>query len=258
MSLDASSSRSGLLAAVSTDLHRLHRAWMELAFPRQLDAERTALGRWTPTTPRERAAFGAWSALGALAVAAGYPLLLLGVVVRFYARRLDGAAARLGVLGVVLVSLVAWGGLTALARLRFSADGFLAVLAASVVATASAVLAVLFARVGGRTTTVALAYPFGTTAVFLPPVVAALYSPALAGVVFPGSRTLAVWLLDNVLAVGGLASYLRATYDLTEAAYVLMWFAIAVPVGWLLGLVVTLANVVRPGDRRAAAGPGRR
>jgi len=238
-------SRSGLLAAVRIDLRRLHETWMALAFPRQRDYEGTALGKWQPSSAGERATYGAWSAVGFGVVLVGYPLLLLGVATRFYARRLDGAATRLGLVGVILLSVLVWGGLSAVARLRFSPEGFAAVLAASAVATVSGVLAVLGKRAGGRVVTVFAAYPFGVTAVFLPPVVAALYSPSVAELVFPRSQSIAVWLLDNVLVVGGVNELLRARFDLTEFAYVLMWFGLAIPVGWFLGLVVTLADVVR-------------
>lgn len=239
---------SGLLAAVRIDLRRLHETWMALAFPRQRNYHGTALGKWRPSTTTERASYAAWAALGLLVVAVGYPLLLVGFAARFYARRFDSAATRLGVLGVVVVSVVAWGLLSLLARLRFSPEGFAAVLAASAVATVSSALAVLAKRAGGRAVTVFAAYPFGVTALFLPPVVAALYSPTLAGVVFPGSQNLAVWLLDTVLVLGGVNEVLRASFDLTEATYPLMWFGLAIPVGWFLGLTVTLADVVR-GDR---------
>ncbi|MDX1745502.1 MAG: hypothetical protein R3324_06155, partial [Halobacteriales archaeon] len=83
-------------------------------------------------------------------------------------------------------------------------------------------------------------------AFFLPPVVAALYSPSLAEVVFPRSQVLAIWLLDTVLAVGGINEFLRARFELVGLAYVGMWFGLAVPIGWALGLLVTLANLVRP------------
>jgi hypothetical protein len=91
-----------------------------------------------------------------------------------------------------------------------------------------------------------LAYPFGVTALFLPPVVAALYSPSLGEIVFPRSDLVAVWLLDNVLDVYGLNTYLRTRFDLVGLTYVGMWFGLAIPVGWFLGLLVTLADLVRP------------
>jgi hypothetical protein len=237
----------GLLEAVRIDLRRLHDTWLELAFPRQLDAERTVVGRWRPETLPQKIAYGLWAALGVPLVALGYPLLIVGVLVRFNASRLDTATTRLGVVGVVLLSLLVWGALSAAAWLRdFPVDGLVAVVAASLVATVAAALAVVCSRVGGRGTTVLLAYPAGVTALFLPPVVAALYSPALAAVVFPGSQSLAVWLLTNVLTVGGLNDLLTARFDLRGLGYVAMWVAISVPLGWLLGFVVSLANVVRP------------
>jgi hypothetical protein len=102
-----------------------------------------------------------------------------------------------------------------------------------------------FARREGRASTVVLAYPLGVTAIFLPPVVASLYSPTLASVVFPSSESLAVWLLNNVLAVGGLAAFIRASFELQGLAHVGMWFLLAVPTGWFLGALATLATGVR-------------
>lgn len=238
----------GLFDAVRIDLRRLHATWMELVFPRQLDPGRV-VGRWKPESGLQRTVYLAWSAVGVPLLAAAYPLLLFGFAVRFYAGQVDSAATRLGVVGVVLTSLAAWGLLTVAAWLRrFPFDGLVAVGAAGAVATVAAALAVVFSTSGGRGTSVVLAYPAGVTAFLLPPVVAALYSPALADVVFANSRTLAVWLLDNVLAYGGVDAVVRARFDLRGLAYVAMWFVIAVPVGWLLGGVVALADVVRPAD----------
>ncbi|MFW5940139.1 MAG: hypothetical protein ACOCQU_06805, partial [Halolamina sp.] len=148
--------------------------------------------------------------------------------------------------GVVGLAAVTWGLLTVGAWVRqFSTNGLIAVAAAGGVATISAGLAYVLSRRGGRLTSVLLAYPAAMTALFLPPVVAALYSPALAGVL-TGSTTLAIWILDNVLAVGGLNEIIRQNFALEGPAYVAMWFGLAVPLGWLLGCVVTLADVIRP------------
>ena len=236
----------GLLGALRIDVERLHATWMELAFPRQLNPGRV-VGKWYPETDPQKLAYYAWAAVGLPLVAIGYPLLLVGFAARFYAGKVDTAVARIGVLGVVLASVLVWGSLTAAAWVsQFSFRGFVAVAVASVVATAAAALAVVFSRIGGRLTTVVFAYPAGMTAFFLPPVVAALYSPALADVVFANSQTLAIWLLDNVLSVGGVDELLRSRFQLRGLAYVLMWFAIAVPLGWLVGVLVALADVVRP------------
>jgi hypothetical protein len=245
---------TGLLDAVRIDIARLHATWMELAFPRQLDPGRV-VGKWTPETTFQKVTYYLWAVVGVPLVAVGYPLLLFGFAARFYATTVDSAAARLGVVGVVLLSLVAWGALTAAAWIReFPTGGLIAVGAAGVVATVAAALAVGTSRVGGRATSVLIAYPAAVTAFLLPPVVAALYSPALADVIFPNTTSLAVWILDGPLAIGGLNEVIRARFDLRGTAYVLMWIGISVPVGWLFGLLVALADVVRPkrDDRTSA------
>lgn len=235
----------GIVEGIRIDVERLHETWMELVFPRQRTAVHQVLGKWQPRTRSDRVKYRVWSALGVPLVALLYPLLLVGFAARFNARRFDSATTRLGLVGVVVLSAIVWGALTVLARIRLDFAGFVAVGAASVVAVISAGLAAAFTRVGGRGTTVALAYPMAMNAIFLPPVVAALYDPSLAGVL-EQSEEFAIFLLDNVLTVGGVNDYLRDNYSLEGVGVVLMWVGIATPLGWFLGCVVTLADVVRP------------
>lgn len=219
---------------------------MALLYPRQVDAENSVLGKWKPRSTGGHLQYQLWGLVGVLVVGVLYPVVLVGAVLRFHVRRIDATASWLGGLGVLVAAGLVWGLLALVARARFPYEGFLAVLSAGIVATVSAVSALFFARVAGRKTTVALAYPMSVTAFFLPPVVAALYSPLLASVVFPGTESLSIWLLDNVLALVGLAAPIRSAFDLVGFAYVLVWFGVAVPVGWTLGGLVTLADVVRP------------
>jgi hypothetical protein len=237
---------SGFVEGVRVDVRRLHESWMALFFPRQRTEESRVLGKWMPETTSDVLAYRAWSALGALFVLVGYPLALAGVVARYLAWSADSTSTRLGLLGTVFLAVVAWGALTVASYLRFSFDGFVAVLAAALVGTVCAALAFVFSQVGGRATTVLAAYPSAVTALFLPPVVAAFYSPTLGTVVFGGSESVAAWFLDNVLALGGINDYLRTQYDLTGVAYVLMWLAVSIPLGWIVGLLVSLANAARP------------
>ncbi|WP_135302312.1 hypothetical protein [Haloarcula amylovorans] len=243
-----STGTNGVVRGIQIDLRRLHETWMEIAYPRQRDASDTVLGTWQPDSQSGMALYRLWSALGVPIIAFVYPLVLLGAFVRFQTRRISGTAARLGLLGVVVLSLIVWGGLAAVARFQLDllAGGFLAIVIAGGVATVSAALAVGARRVGGRGTTILFAYPFAMTALFLPPVVAALFSKTLAAIVLPNSTALAQWLLDNALAPLGLAELFSETFDLEGAAYVVMWLAISVPLGWVLGTLVTLADLVRP------------
>jgi hypothetical protein len=240
-----------IVADVAYDLRRLHGLWMALAFP-QLRDSHPVVSRWTPSTTGERVTYRLWAVLGVVGLLVGYPLAVVGLLVRYHVRGFDRTATRLGVLGTVVLAVLVWGALAALARVRFSAEGFLAVATAGSVAVVSTTLALGFRRVGGRVTTVLVAYPFAVIAVFLPPVVAALYSPTLAATVFPRSETLAAWLLNTLLAYRGLDTMIRQRYELVGLAYVGMWGGLAVPVGWVLGTLVSLANLVRPtGDEGA-------
>lgn len=235
----------GLLGGIKVDVVRLHETWMELVFPRQRTAVHQVLGKWKPRSRGDQIKYRLWAAIGVPVVGLLYPCLLVGFAVRFNARRFDSATTRLGIVGVVLLAAVLWGGLTALARVRLEFDGFLAVGVASGVAVVSAGLAAMFTRIGGRGTTVVFGYPFAMNALFLPPVVAALYDPSLSGVL-DQSESLAIFLLDNLLYVYDVNEYLRANFSLEGMGVVLMWVGIATPLGWFLGLLVTLADLVRP------------
>lgn len=238
-----------IVTAVRVDVKRLHESWMELVFPRQRGTEDTPLGKWTPSTTGGKVRYRLWSVAGLLMVALLYPMAVAGFAARYYAARLDSAAARLGIVGVVVLMALVWGVLTLGAYVRFDPQGVLAVGAASVVATVSAALSIVFTRVDGRPTTVALGYPFAITALALPPVVAAFYSPTLESVVFPASEAFAAWILDNILFVGGLNETIRNRFELTGPSTIAMWFGFSFLAGWLLGFTITLANVIRPADR---------
>ncbi len=231
---------------ILTDLIRLHESWMGLIYPRQRRDHHPVLGKWRPESQRGLLGYRIWAAIGLPLVLVGYPLVLLGVILRFYTRSLDRTVKRLGLVGVILLVAIIWGILTGIARIQFDTTGFLAVAAAAIVATVSAGVAVIAHSRGGRLATVAIAYPAAMTAIFLPPVVAALFSPTVGDVVFPQSEQLAIWILDELLFIGGLNEFIRAQFDLEGLGFVGMWLAISVPIGWFFGLIVTLADVIKP------------
>ncbi|WIV66916.1 hypothetical protein [Natrialbaceae archaeon AArc-T1-2] len=238
----------GIVGAVRVDLERLYGAWMELAFPRQRGRGHSVMGKWKPETLPQTVAYRFWSTLGVLGLVVLYPLTVFGFATRYYARKLDSTTTRLGIAGVTGLAILIWGALTVLAHIQLPFDAFLAVAAASVAAVVSAALAATFSKVGGRGTSVALAYPFAMTAIFLPPVVAALVTPSLEPYVLEPSYDFAAWLLDTVLFVGGLNDYLRTNYELEGVAYAAMWVGFSFPLGWFLGGLVALANLVRPSE----------
>ena len=248
----ATGTEQGLRDAVRFDLRRMHETWMEFVYPRQRGADDTVLGKWEPDGGLQLYLYRLWSALGVPVVALVYPVVLFGYFVRFQTRKLNVTAVRLGFVGVVLVFVLLWGVLSLLVAFPLadavSAGGVIAVVAASSVAVVSSALAFGFWVLDGRPITVLFAYPFAMTAIFLPPVVAALYSTAVADIVLTQSDSLAQWLLDYGPDVAGVKTYLIENFEREGFAYVIMWFGISVPVGWILGIVVTLADLVRPTD----------
>ena len=240
------SNRAGIIGAVKFDLARLHGAWMEVIFPRQRGRGHSVMGKWKPETLPQAVSYYSWYLIGAIGILLLYPLTVFGLATRFYASKLDSTATRLGIVGVTILAIVVWGLLSLLAFLELPWDSFLAIAAASSVAVVSTTIAAVSSKYGGRPVTVLLAYPFAMTALFLPPVVAALVTPSLEPHVLEPSYDFAAWLLDNVLFVGGLSEFLRENYQLEGGAYAAMWFGFAVSTGWLFGLLVSLANLVRP------------
>ncbi|WP_254768686.1 hypothetical protein [Salinilacihabitans rarus] len=245
----------GVVGAIKLDLQRLHGAWMELVFPRQRGRGHSVMGKWKPETPIQMVGYYSWSILGLIGLLLFYPLTVVGLGTRYYAKKLDSTRTRLGIVGVTGLAVLVWGALTVawwamsiMEQFDIPLDAVLAVAAASAVAVVSTALAATCTKHGGRWLTVMLAYPFAMTAIFLPPVVAALVTPALEPYVLEPSYDLAAWALDNVLVVGGVNEYLRANYQLEGAAYAAMWLGISFPLGWFLGFVVALANLVRPAE----------
>ena len=246
--------QTGLLEALLLDVLRLHETWMEVVFPRQLDPS-AVLGKWKPETTPQTVGYYLWGALGAPLVAVTYPLLLVGFATRFYAAKLDSAVTRFGIVGAVLIAAVVWGVLTLVTYLQLDATDVVAVGVASIVAVVAAALSAGFSKAGGRLTSVVLAYPSAMTALFLPPVVAALVTPTLEAIILPPSYDLAAWILDTFLAVGGINETLRSAFDLETfgaqwglpgLGYLLMWLGISIPLGWFLGGLVALADLIRP------------
>jgi len=243
-----------VVAAIRADLTQLLSGWRGLVFAQRSTAYAAGTDQWRLDTPWKRVGFGVWSLLGAVLLPILYPFVAFGFWVRYVTRRIDRTIASLGILAVVGGVAAVWTGLTVVAWARFQASGFQAVLAASLVATASVGLSWAASRTGSRPVTLLVAYPFAVSAVFLPPVTAALYSPVLGSVIIPESVSLANWLLRNPLRLFGVSTFFSRQFTLTGLGFLWMWLAIAIPTGWVLGALVTAANAVRPGDGRSPGG----
>jgi len=234
--------------AAKIDVKLLHETWMEVVYPRQRGAEGTVLGKWEPDGGLSLSLYKLWSTLGVPIIGLLYPLVLFGYFIRFQTRRVNVTAVRIGFLGVVGLSLILWGALSALAYFQFSEyfEAVIPIVAASGVAVVASALAYGFWRLGGRVTTVLFAYPFAMTAIFLPPVVAGLFSTTLADLALDRSDSLARWFVFEGPDLFGVVDYLVENFERDQFAHVIIWFGVSVPLGWILGIVVTLADFVRP------------
>ena len=173
------------------------------------------------------------------------PFLLIGYPTNFVARKFAIVLDRTSTMIITLLTATSWGALTLLTYFQLGLADVLAVGIVSVVAVVAAGLAAVTSKMGGRLTSVLLAHPLAMTALFLPPVVAALVAPSLEPYVLDPSYALAVWILDTVFAVGGLNEAFRGAFDLETfgagvglpgIGYLLIWIIISVVSGWLLGI----------------------
>ncbi len=244
----AAGNEQGLVDAIRYDLRVMHETWMEVFFPRQRGAADTVLGKWKPESTGEVITYRLWSGIGVPVVGVVYPLVLLGYFIRYQTHKINVTASRLGFFGIILLFTLLWGGLTALVYVELQGaleDGaVVGIAAASTVAVVSAALSYIFWRLGGRFTTVFLAYPFAMTALFLPPVVAALFYEPLGEVIIGQGDDLFRWMFRT--GPESLTEPLGDRFDRQEHHHAIIWFIISFPVGWVLGILVTLANVIRP------------
>lgn len=96
---------------------------------------------------------------------------------------------------------------------------------------------------------VLVAYPLAIGTLVLPLVAAGLASPTFARFLQGATTALAVFLLDNVFAVVGLASVLRQQFRLAGIAYFVTWVGVILVLGWLTGAGVLASRRLRERKR---------
>lgn len=138
-------------------------------------------------------------------------------------------------MGVVAgITFVFWGISVVYGAFEYGTSGLVALIGASLIAVVTGAVATLFYLAPGRVKTVALTHPFGVSTVFLPATVIALNEPAFSSFLYD-SALFAEFIIDTFLAPIGLDTFFRTTFDLDGSSYLVMWFAISFPIGWVLG-----------------------
>jgi Ni,Fe-hydrogenase I cytochrome b subunit len=82
------------------------------------------------------------------------------------------------------------------------------------------------------------------TALFLPPVVAALFWDPLGSVIIEEGDDFFSWAFDT--GPEALTEPLGERFDRQAYHHAIIWFIVSFPVGWVLGFLVTLADLIRP------------
>lgn len=177
---------------------------------------------------------GAMALAGLVGVAAG--VVLVRDREELVARVRKTVADR-RVLGVVGAELVLWTALfePLLLDLLVEVTVILAT-AATVFLLCGAALFLVADRASPRQT-VAVVYPLGGLTVVLPPIAAALASPAFGAVARDLTFGLAVWLIVTVLRPLGLDVAVQRLFDLAGPGFILLWGSLVVGGSWVAGVV---------------------
>lgn len=232
------------MAQISSDIEWLHRRWMSLLFPHQLEPH-PVLGYYEPDTVWKRVGYMIWGVLGKILSLAVYPLVLIGYLLQQTVHKISITAHSLGIGQTLLFFALVWSGLASSILYVEGNQNGIAVAVAGVVALGATILAFAAQRTGTRSRTVLIAYPAAYTALFLPPITAAVLSPLIGDAVLHYSILFAELLLSTVGAEIGVSEWFRNSFELTGHYHIIMWFSVATIIGWLTGVAVTLADVLR-------------
>lgn len=159
-------------------------------------------------------------------------------------------------MGVVAgVTLLFWGISVIYGAFEYGTSGLIALIGASLIAVATGAVATLFYLAPGRVKTVAITHPFAISTLFLPATVIALNEPAFSGFLYD-SALFAEFIINTFLAPIGLETFFRSNFDLNGPSYLVMWFAISFPVGWILGTGSYLIDTLTEQTKQALQSRG--
>lgn len=138
-------------------------------------------------------------------------------------------------MGIVAgVTLLFWGISVIYGAFEYGTSGLVALTGASLIAVVTGAVATLFYLAPGRVKTVAITHPFAISTLFLPATAIALNEPAFSGFLYD-STLFAEFIINTFLAPIGLETFFRTTFELKGTSYLVMWFAISFPAGWIFG-----------------------
>lgn len=229
--------------SVDSDVMTLHRIWMSMLYKRQSNPHPVA-GRFQPSEKGQKMVYFLWYSIGLPVSIAGYLLALLGKVLKIFVDKIVEKSEDLGLDTTLLVSAVAWIAVASVIYFIYGQEDAVAFGISSIIAILSIIIAFLSRWYGTTKYTILISYPATYTAIFLPPVSAALIVPEIANIVLPFSVDVTNTILNTAIFFEPLESMLITTFELEGTSHLVLWFLISTVLGWFTGVCVKLAELV--------------
>lgn len=232
--------------SVGRDVTTLHRFWMSILYKRQSNPHPVA-GQFQPSGKGQKIVYFLWYSIGIPVSVAGYLLALLGQILKILVDRIAEKGENLGLDAALLVSAVAWTAVGLVIYFIYGQEDAVAFGISSTIAILSMIIAFVSRWYGTTKHTILISYPATYTAIFLPPISAALIVPEIADVVLPFSVDVTNAILNTPIFFEPLESILRTTFELQGISHLILWFSISTVLGWFTGVCVKLAELVYKG-----------
>lgn len=229
--------------SIRRDINTVHSYWMSTMFDDQKQPHPVA-GKKIPTGKVQTSIYLIWSILGYPVSAIGYLLAVVGNILKIFVDRIVSKADDWGISSVFLLALLMWLSVGIAVFYFYQQEDAIAFAISSTVGLLSLVISFVAREIGSAKTTVMVAYPTAYTAVFLPPVSAALIVPEIASTVFPLSTDVANYILNSVIVFDSIEDSLRSTFNLIGFSHLILWTAISITLGWSTGICVKSAELV--------------
>lgn len=233
--------------SIRRDIKTVHAYWISILFEKK-NRPHPVAEEDIPTNRVQMSIYIIWSVLGYPVSVIGYLLAIAGNIIKIFVDRIVSKADDLGISNVFIFALIAWMIIGIVVFYLYGQEDAIAFAISSIISLLFLIISFVSREIGSAKTTVIISYPAAYTAVFLPPVSAALIVPEIASLVFPLSVDVVNYILDLPIVFDALENYLRSTFNLEGVSHLILWTLISVTLGWFTGISVKSAELVYKDD----------
>lgn len=229
---------------IITDIKKLHGVWMGILFSKYNDPH-PVIGKYQPEGTIKKILYWFWAIIGIVTTVLSYPIVLVGLVLRIFTTSIAKVGTKLGITKTISMMAIVWASMIAGITYQYGFDNTLVLSISASIALVSLLISFYSYRNGGRKTTIIISYPAAYTAIFLPPVTAAILAP-FGDPIINQSIRVAEYMLINWASTIGMEEWIRTNFELTGIYHAVMWFVISTIVGWITGLFIVISELIRP------------